>query len=66
MLVIQRPDGFLCDREALAAWSGRSPHTIRGKCPVADRTRNGRPLYNAEQCLLILEDTRRVSQSQAA
>lgn len=66
MLVIQRPDGFLCDREALSAWSGRSPHTIRSKCPVADRTRDGRPLYNAEQCLVMLEETRRMSRARAA
>lgn len=56
MLVIQRPDGFLCDREALSVWLKRSPETIRKRCPVADRTSDGRPLYNYEQCEEILGD----------
>lgn len=56
VLVIQRPDGWLCDREALAVWLKRSPETIRKRCPVADRTSTGRPLYNMEQCVAILDE----------
>lgn len=37
-------------------WLKRSPHTIRARCPVADRTSDGRPLYNVEQCELILAE----------
>lgn len=66
MLIIQRPDGWLCDREALATWAGRSVHTIRSKCPVVARTPTGRPLYNAEQCLDILANTRTTRRKQAA
>lgn len=54
MLVIQRPDGWLCDREALSVWLARSPETIRRRCPVVAYTERGRALYNFEQCELIL------------
>lgn len=54
MLVLQRPDGWLCDREALAVWLKRSTETIRKRCPIVGRTEGGRPLYNMEQCDLIL------------
>lgn len=63
VLVIQRPDGFLCDREALSVWLKRSPETIRRRCPVAGYTEDGRALYNMEHCSLILDQipTRRSS-----
>jgi hypothetical protein len=54
VLVIQRPDGWLCDREALAIWLKRSVPTIRRHCPVAAYTSDGRALYNMEHCDLIL------------
>lgn len=54
MLVIRRPDVWLCDREALAVWLRRSPETIRKRCPVVGRTRDGRALYDMSQCELIL------------
>jgi len=54
VLVIQRPDGWLCDREALSVWLKRSPETIRRHCPVADYTSDGRALHNMEHCELIL------------
>ena len=56
MLVIQRPDGWFCDREALAVWLKRSPETIRKRCPVAEYHIDGRALYEMESCALILDD----------
>ncbi|MGW1680537.1 hypothetical protein [Saccharopolyspora sp. NPDC002376] len=45
----------LVDRASLARLTGRSVHTIRGACPIADRDRStGRPLYDAQQCGAIL------------
>ncbi|MEV0085246.1 hypothetical protein [Saccharopolyspora sp. NPDC050642] len=45
----------LVDRASLARLTGRSVHTIRGACPIADRDRStGRPLYDAQQCAQIL------------
>lgn len=53
--IVRYRDGrALVDRVSLARLSGRSVHTIRGACPVADRDRTGRPLYDAQQCAQIL------------
>ncbi|MGW1679376.1 hypothetical protein [Saccharopolyspora sp. NPDC002376] len=53
--IVRYRDGrALVDRGSLARLSGRSVHTIRQSCPVADRTRDDRPLYDAEQCRVIL------------
>ncbi|PKW14135.1 hypothetical protein A8926_1728 [Saccharopolyspora spinosa] len=60
--VIRRPpiaryrDGrALVDRASLARLTGRSVHTIRRACPIADRDRStGRPLYDTQQCNTIL------------
>ncbi|RKT85615.1 hypothetical protein SAMN05421805_12782 [Saccharopolyspora antimicrobica] len=54
--IVRYRDGrTLLDRASLARLSGRSVHTIRGACPVADRDRStGRPLYDAQQCAQIL------------
>lgn len=56
MLVIQRADGWFCDREALSVWLKRSPETIRKRCPVAEYHTDGRALYEMESCLQILEE----------
>lgn len=56
MLVIQRPDGWFCDREALSVWLRRSPETIRKRCPVAEYHTDGRALYEMESCSLILDE----------
>lgn len=45
--------GALVDRATLARLTGRSAHTIRGACPVAEY-RGIRPLYDARQCAEIL------------
>lgn len=55
MLVLQRPDGWLCDREALAVWTKRSAETIRRRVPVIEYTTEGRALYHYEYSLLILD-----------
>lgn len=54
MYVEMRPEGFLCDREALSVWLHRSVHTIRKHCKVVDHTRQGTPLYNFEHCDRLL------------
>lgn len=56
MLVIQRPDGWFCDREALAIWLRRSPETIRKRCPVAEYHTDGRALYEMESCAMLLDE----------
>lgn len=40
-------DRVLVDRATLAALSGRSPETIRRRCPVAEY-RDGRAYYNVD------------------
>ncbi|MGW1678519.1 hypothetical protein [Saccharopolyspora sp. NPDC002376] len=40
----------LVDRATLARLLGRSVHTIRAACTVADRSKDGRPLYDAKAC----------------
>ncbi|MCA1195119.1 hypothetical protein [Saccharopolyspora sp. 6V] len=53
--IVRFADGrALVDRASLARLTGRSVNTIRGTCPVADRDRTGRPLYDAQQCAVIL------------
>ncbi|SDZ55319.1 hypothetical protein SAMN05216215_109719 [Saccharopolyspora shandongensis] len=54
--IVRYRDGrALVDRSSLAKLTGRSVHTIRGTCPIADRDRStGRPLYDAQQCAQIL------------
>lgn len=54
MLVLQRPDQWLCDREALSVWLCRSPETIRKRCPVVEYHEDGRALYDMEACAAIL------------
>ncbi|MER7078145.1 MULTISPECIES: hypothetical protein [Bacteria] len=62
--IVRRVNGrTLVDRSSLARLTGRSVHTIRGACPVADRDRTGRPLYDAQQCAQILATTTRRSGS---
>ena len=57
--IVRYRDGrALVDRATLARLSGRSVHTIRGACPVADRDRTGRPLYDAQHCAQILAAVR--------
>lgn len=40
----------LMDREAIATLTKRSPHTVRARCRVVERTPDGRPLYDAYEC----------------
>lgn len=47
------PDRALIDRQTYARLSGRSIHTIRLRCPVAEY-RNGRALYDMEACEKVL------------
>ncbi|MGP4019969.1 hypothetical protein [Saccharopolyspora sp. 5N708] len=44
----------LVDRASLATLTGRSPHTIRARCPIAGHADDGRALYDAEQCAATL------------
>lgn len=53
-VVIYEQDRTLMDRRTFAELSGRSVHTVRMKCPVAEH-RGGRALYDMEQCAAILE-----------
>jgi len=55
-VVIYEPQRVLIDRQTLALLTGRSVHTIRARCPIADH-RNGRALYDMEQVAAILQDT---------
>lgn len=52
-VVIYEPDRTLIDRQTLARLTGRSMHTIRLRCPVAEY-RDGRALYDADQVEKIL------------
>lgn len=56
---MSRPEsgiGWLCDREALAVWLGRSRETIRKRVPVVGHLPNGQALHNMEQAATILGD----------
>lgn len=53
-VVIYQPERTLIDRQTLAQLAGRSVHTIRARCPIADH-HNGRALYDMEQCAAILD-----------
>jgi hypothetical protein len=63
--VRQEPAGWICDREALALWLGRSVETIRRRVPVVGYLRNGAALHNMEQAALILDATPRRSRTAA-
>jgi hypothetical protein len=55
---VSRPDsgiGWLCDREALAVWLGRSRETIKKRVPVVDRLPDGTALHSMEQAALVLD-----------
>lgn len=45
----------LVDRHTLAALTGRSVHTIRARCPIAEH-RNGKALYDMDACEELLGD----------
>lgn len=45
----------LIDRQTLAHLAGRSVHTVRARCPIAEH-RGGRALYDLEQAATILAD----------
>lgn len=45
----------LIDRQTLAHLAGRSVHTVRARCPIAEH-RGGRALYDLEQAAAILAD----------
>lgn len=44
----------LCDREALAALTGRSPNTIRARLEPTMRDDRGRPLYVFDDAVTAL------------
>jgi hypothetical protein len=54
-VVIYEPDRTLIDRQTLAKLTGRSVHTIRAKCPIADH-RQGKAVYDMEECAAILNE----------
>lgn len=56
------PERALVDRQTLARLTGRSVHTIRLRCPVAEY-RNRRALYDVGACEQILKQipTRRAA-----
>ena len=45
---------YVCDREAVAAWLGRSVATLRKHVPVIGYDREGRALVDLEQAVAIL------------
>jgi len=58
-MYVERPDsgiGWLCDREALSIWLGRSRETIKKRVPVVGHLPDGTALHNMEQAAMILED----------
>jgi hypothetical protein len=54
--VKQTDIGWLCDREALAVWLGRSTETIRRRVPVVGYLGSGEALHNMEQASVILAE----------
>lgn len=48
-IVVYEPGRTLVDRQTLAQLTGRSVHTIRLRCPVAEY-RDGKALYDIDQC----------------
>lgn len=52
-VVVYRDGVALLDRQSMAHISGRSVHTIRAKCPIAEH-HLGRAMYAMEECLAIL------------
>lgn len=54
-IIIYRDSGRapLVDRQTLAYITGRSVHTIRLRCPIAER-RDGRALYDLDQAEAVL------------
>lgn len=67
--VVAYADGkALIDRQSMAMLTGRSVHTIRLRCPVAEY-RDGKALYDIDVCEDILNKLpirRRVSKGKAA
>ena len=52
-VVVYRNGVALLDRQTMAHMAGRSVHTVRAKCPVAEH-HLGRAMYAMEECLKIL------------
>lgn len=55
-MIIKEPGRVLIDRHTLAHLTGRSVHTIRARCPIAEH-RDGRALYDMDQAEAILNAT---------
>jgi hypothetical protein len=53
-VVVYREGKALLDRQSMAHVAGRSVHTIRARCPIAEH-HLGRAMYDMEDCLAILE-----------
>jgi hypothetical protein len=54
VIVLKVGDRTLMDREALAQWTQRSPHTVRLRCPVY-RYASGTAIYDADACADLLD-----------
>jgi hypothetical protein len=52
-MIIYERERTLIDRQTLAHLAGRSVHTVRARCPIAEH-RAGRALYDMEQAAAIL------------
>ncbi len=52
-IVVKRGDKALIDRQTMAKLTGRSVHTIRFRCPVAEYV-DGKALYDIDVCEPIL------------
>lgn len=53
-VVVYREGRALLDRQTMAGMAGRSVHTVRAKCPVAEH-HFGRAMYDMEACLALLD-----------
>lgn len=53
-VVVYREGRALLDRQTMADMAGRSVHTVRAKCPIAEH-HLGRAMYDMEACLSILD-----------
>jgi hypothetical protein len=54
MYVEHTVGGWLCDREALATWLGRSRETIKKRVPVVGHLADGTALHNMEHAAGLL------------
>lgn len=53
-VVVYREGRALLDRQTMADMAGRSVHTVRAKCPIAEHHLS-RAMYDMEACLALLD-----------